>query len=155
MNFDQLVELCRETHAEVQHRAARTVDLFLIARNWLFGCSIVEFEQNGKDRATYGERLLPELAQRLANAGLTRVDARELRRFRLLYTVYPQIRETVSPELLAQSGIAPLMMFLQSDSSGESATPKSKVVEALTSQLIPSELGLISRLDLHTNHGQP
>jgi hypothetical protein len=58
-------------------------------------------------------------AKLLVNAGLKRVDARELRRFRLLYTVYPQIRETVSPELLAQSGIAPLMMFLHSDSSRE------------------------------------
>ena len=73
---------------------------------------------------------------RLVKAGLKRVDARELRRFRLLYTVYPQIRETVSPELLAQSGIAPLMMFLPSDSSRESATP----------QLIPSEPGLLDRL---------
>ena len=27
------------------------------------------------------------------------LDARELRRFRLLYTVYPQIRESVSPQL--------------------------------------------------------
>ena len=73
---------------------------------------------------------------RLVKAGLKRVDARELRRFRLLYTVYPQIRETVSPELLAQSGIAPLMMFLPSDSSRESATP----------QLIPSEPRLLDRL---------
>ena len=75
-------------------------------------------------------------AKLLVNAGLKRGDARELRRFRLLYTVYPQIRETVSPELLAQSGMAPLMMFLHSDSSRESATP----------QLIPSEPRLLDRL---------
>jgi len=154
-DFESLVTTIVQIHHQAQDFATKAVNIGLTLRNWLIGHRIVEFEQNGKDRATYGERLLPELAQRLANAGLTRVDARELRRFRLLYTVYPQIRETVSPELLAQSGIAPLMMFLQSDSSGESATPKSKVVEALTSQLIPSELGLISRLDLHTNHGQP
>jgi hypothetical protein len=46
-------------------------------------------------------------AKLLVNAGLKRVDARELRRFRLLYTVYPQIRETVSPELLAQAKMEP------------------------------------------------
>ncbi|MBB4846138.1 hypothetical protein HNP55_004692 [Paucibacter oligotrophus] len=43
----------------------------------------------------------PALAGRLMAAGLKRVDVRELRRFRLLYTVYPQIRETVTPELIA------------------------------------------------------
>lgn len=31
-------------------------------RNWLIGLYIVEFEQNGQDRAKYRERLLPELA---------------------------------------------------------------------------------------------
>ena len=58
----------------------------------------MEFEQNGADRAAYGERLLPALAKRLSAAGLKRVDTRELRRFRLFYTIYPQIRETVTPE---------------------------------------------------------
>ena len=135
-DFESLVTKIVQIHDRAQDFSTKAVNIGLTLRNWLIGHRIVEFEQNGKDRATYGERLLPELSQRLANAGLTRVDARELRRFRLLYTVYPQIRETVSPELLAQSGIAPLMMFLHSDSSRESATP----------QLIPSEPGLLDRL---------
>ena len=53
--------------------------------------------------AVYSERLLPALAQRLAAAGLKRVDARELRRFRLFYSVCPQIRETLSPTLFSTS----------------------------------------------------
>jgi hypothetical protein len=135
-DFESLVTKIVQIHDRAQDFSTKAVNIGLTLRNWLIGHRIVEFEQNGKDRATYGERLLPKLAQRLVNAGLKRVDARELRRFRLLYTVYPQIRETVSPELLAQSGIAPLMMFLHSDSSRESATP----------QLIPSEPGLLDRL---------
>jgi len=31
-------------------------------RNWLVGAWIVEFEQNGKDRANYGAKLLKTLA---------------------------------------------------------------------------------------------
>lgn len=57
--------------------------------------------RQGKDSAAYGERLSPALAQRLAASGLKQVDARQLRRFRLFYSVYPQIRETLSPEWLA------------------------------------------------------
>ena len=51
MNFDQLVTLCQRTHEELCLRAARVVDAHLVARNWLFGRYITEFEQKGADRA--------------------------------------------------------------------------------------------------------
>ena len=100
-DFDALVTSIVHIHQQTQDFSAKAVNVALTLRNWLIGYRIVEFEQQGKDRAAYGERLLPVLAGRLAAAGLKRVDARELRRFRLLYTVYPQIRETVTPEWLA------------------------------------------------------
>ena len=146
-DFESLVTTIVQIHHRAQDFATKAVNIGLTLRNWLIGHRIVEFEQNGKDRATYGERLLPELAQRLVKAGLKRVDARELRRFRLLYTVYPQIRETLSPELLAQSGIAPLIMFLQSDSSiRESVSPESQIVESVYPQLSPVHPDLVQRL---------
>ena len=146
-DFESLVTTIVQIHHRAQDFATKAVNIGLTLRNWLIGHRIVEFEQNGKDRATYGERLLPELAQRLVKAGLKRVDARELRRFRLLYTVYPQIRETLSPELLAQSGIAPLIMFLQSDSSiRESVSPESQIVESVSPQLSPVHPDLVQRL---------
>ena len=146
-DFESLITTIVQIHHRAQDFATKAVNIGLTLRNWLIGHRIVEFEQNGKDRATYGERLLPELAQRLVKAGLKRVDARELRRFRLLYTVYPQIRETLSPELLAQSGIAPLIMFLQSDSSiRESVSPESQIVESVSPQLSPVHPDLVQRL---------
>lgn len=63
----------------------------------------------------------PALAKRLSAAGLKRVDARELRRFRRLYGVYPQIRETVTPELLTGLGagaLQPLMVIVPTLQSG-------------------------------------
>lgn len=97
-DFASLVTSIVEIHQQAQEFATKAVNIGLTLRNWLIGRRIVEFEQKGLDRVTYGQRLLPELANKLASAGLKRVGTRELRRFRLFYTVYPQIRETVSPE---------------------------------------------------------
>jgi hypothetical protein len=110
-DFELLVDSIVQIHHQAQDFATKAVNVGLTLRNWLIGHRIVEFEQNGKDRAAYGERLLPQLAKRLASAGLKRVDMRELRRFRLLYTTYPQIREAVTPELLARAGAKPLSSF--------------------------------------------
>lgn len=124
-DFDALVSAIVRIHGQSQALAAKAVNTSLTVRNWLIGHRIVAFEQQGKDRAAYGERLLPALAQRLAAAGLKRVDARELRRFRLFYSVYPQIRETLSPEWLAGPGAAalPAALAAQPDPKRESASP--------------------------------
>ena len=92
-DFDSLVSSIVRLHRQTQDFATKAVNVALTLRNWFIGHRIVEYEQQGRDRAAYGERLLPALAERLAAAGLKRVDTRELRRFRLLYTIYPQIRE--------------------------------------------------------------
>ena len=39
------------------------------------GCYIVEFEQNGEDRAAYGEQLLKKLEKQLNTKDLTNVDS--------------------------------------------------------------------------------
>lgn len=111
-NFEALVVSIVQIHQQAQEFATKAVNIGLTLRNWFIGHRIVEFEQQGRDRAVYGERLLPALAERLTTAGLKRVDARELRRFRLLYTLYPQIRETVTPELLDRSGASALQPLL-------------------------------------------
>ena len=86
-------------HQESAATAGRAVNVSLTLRNWLIGWHICEYEQRGSDRAQYGERLLDRLAEALQGKGISRVDARELRRYRRFYTVYPQIRESLSPEL--------------------------------------------------------
>ena len=57
------------------------------------GCYIVEFEQNGEDRAAYGEQLLKKLEQQLKTKGL---NERRFREFRRLYLVYPQLKGPVT-----------------------------------------------------------
>jgi len=137
-DFDALVSAIVHIHGQSQAFAAKAVNTSLTVRNWLIGHRIVEFEQLGNDRAAYGEKLLPALAQRLSAAGLKRVDARELRRFRLFYSVYPQIRETLTPELLAGLGakaLQPLPATLPRPKR-ETASPVSEMVEAVSPPLI-------------------
>jgi predicted nuclease of restriction endonuclease-like (RecB) superfamily len=138
-DFESLVSTIVQIHRQAQDFATKAVNIGLTLRNWLIGHRIVEFEQKGRDRAVYGERLLPTLAQRLIAAGLTRVDARELRRFRLLYSIYPQIRETLSPELLTHAGVPILQPFLKPASrrKRETPSPESQMVETVSPQLAP------------------
>ncbi|MCD4735385.1 MAG: hypothetical protein K8R53_05045, partial [Bacteroidales bacterium] len=69
--------------------AANAVNRALTVRNWLIGYYIVEFEQNGKDRAEYGTPLLYNLA--LEFREVKGLDERSFRNFRLLYINYPQV----------------------------------------------------------------
>ena len=147
-DFESLVVSIVQIHQQAQEFATKAVNVGLTLRNWFIGHRIVEFEQNGADRAAYGERLLPALAKRLAAAGLKRVDTRELRRFRLLYTIYPQIRETVTPELLAHREVQALQPFLHLSSLAkrETLSPESQIVESVTPQLAPVQPDFLHRL---------
>jgi hypothetical protein len=98
LDFATLVDAIADIHRRLQHQAARAINTSLTVRNWLIGAYIHEFELRGKDRAEYGERLLPHLSERLRASSIPRVDERELRRYRLFYLTYPQIREALPPE---------------------------------------------------------
>ena len=99
MNFEALVKHISTIQSTLQAQAAHAVNLALTARNWLMGCYIVEFEQNGEDRAAYGEQLLKKLEQRLNVKGL---NERRFREFRRLYLVYPQLKEPIALYLTSQ-----------------------------------------------------
>ncbi|MEO6284742.1 MAG: DUF1016 N-terminal domain-containing protein [Dyadobacter sp.] len=64
-NFDSLVSSIHDTHLTLQQSAVKAINKHLTIRNWLIGFYIVEFEQNGEDRARYGEKLLQTLADSL------------------------------------------------------------------------------------------
>lgn len=102
MNFESLVNHISAIQDTLQAQAAHSVNLALTSRNWLMGCYIVEFEQHGEDRATYGEQLLKKLEKRLNTKGL---NERRFREFRRLYLVYPQLEEEVLGYVMSGSGI--------------------------------------------------
>jgi predicted nuclease of restriction endonuclease-like (RecB) superfamily len=98
-NFNDLVSTIQQLHQQLQQSAVNAVNQMLTTRNWLVGYYIVEFEQNGKNRAEYGKSLLKSIAGNLNH--IKGLDERSLRRFRQFYLYYPQIAEairgTVSP----------------------------------------------------------
>lgn len=66
----------------------KAVNINLTLRNWLIGFYIVEFEQQGDDRATYGAALLSELAKKIAIRGLGETNLKLCRQF---YFIYPDL----------------------------------------------------------------
>ena len=102
MNFESLVNHISAIQNTLQAQAAHSVNLALTSRNWLMGCYIVEFEQNGEDRAAYGEQLLKKLEKQLNTKGL---NERRFREFRRLYLVYPQLKDEVLHYVMSGSEI--------------------------------------------------
>ncbi len=100
LNFAALVASIRQVHEHCAASVSRTINTTLTLRNWAIGAYIREYEQNGADRAKYGDALIEKLAEKLIGVGLERMDERELRRYRLFYMTYPRIRESVTPEFV-------------------------------------------------------
>ena len=98
LDFTTLVTAIRQTHEYMAAQVGRAVNISLTLRNWVIGCYIREYEQNGADRAKYGENLFAKLSQRLKKSASVVYHPRELRRCREFYTAYPQIRGTLSPK---------------------------------------------------------
>lgn len=89
-SFDDLSDYVLQTHQCAQTAAVRAVNQLATMRNWLIGCYIVEYEQKGKDRARYGDKLLKRLEERVHCRGLNETLFKVSR---LFYWAYPQMRE--------------------------------------------------------------
>ena len=64
IGFDRLLGLFERTQEAMRSQAARSVDIALVVRNWLFGWYIVEFENGGAERTElYGKALIEKLSQ--------------------------------------------------------------------------------------------
>ncbi|MBP7434384.1 DUF1016 domain-containing protein, partial [bacterium] len=100
MNIEKLIHLFQNTHNELQSRVARSVDAYLVVRNWLFGWYIVEFENGGAERAElYGKRLIDILSESLSTLGIKGMSPTNLRKFREFYQNYKiqQALPVISP----------------------------------------------------------
>ena len=94
--FENLAKRVKDVHNATSSVAKGAVNQLLTIRNWAIGCYIVEYEQEGRDRARYGARLLQNLSDKLSIKGL---DRSMLNVCRLFYIRYPQICETASHKL--------------------------------------------------------
>ena len=104
MEFEQLLTLFKEAHQELQKWAARSVDVSLVIRNWLFGWYIVEFEQRGADRSElYGKRLIERLADNLTARMGRGFSKRSLEQCRRFYECYKEIAQALPAQSLNEA----------------------------------------------------
>ena len=69
VNFDILVNRIEETQHVLQNNARLVINRHVTAKAWLVGCYIVEYEQNGQERAKYTVNdLLDEFKKRAGEA---------------------------------------------------------------------------------------
>jgi predicted nuclease of restriction endonuclease-like (RecB) superfamily len=136
MQFEQLLTLFQETHRELQNRAARSVDIALVVRNWLFGWYMVEFEQAGADRAEhYGKNLINRLSAELKSLGLKGVSPTSLKQCRAFYTAYREISQTLSDQSTAESTEWQKIRQALSVESKTSVLENPDVLQALSAEL--------------------
>lgn len=110
INFSTLVQKIEYTEKALQNSARLVINRHVTAKAWLTGYYIVEYEQNGSDRAKYGEKLLQNLAKRLGR----NYAVSTLKLYRQFYVTYPRLKEEVGRFVMSlsigQSVISQLMI---------------------------------------------
>ena len=115
-SFNDLASIVQTTHDAAQSSAVKAINRMQTMRNWLIGYYIVEFEQNGKDRAEYGTQLLKKLEERVDRKG---VNVTLLQMSRNFYKLYPQMVNLFVPnqKYSTASNISESSVQLKSNSS--------------------------------------
>jgi predicted nuclease of restriction endonuclease-like (RecB) superfamily len=130
MDFNELVQRLVSAGTQLQERAVVAVNRAATVRNWCFGLFIVEYEQNGEDRAQYGERLIGRLSASLTERGMKGVSVTALKLCRQFYLAYPEIGQTLSDQF---------EIPLQNTVSNVALRLKSSIGQTLSGQLIVPE----------------
>ena len=91
----------RNILAQARMKAYQSVNSVMVEAYWLIGKRIVEEEQNGKERAEYGEALLKNLSVALTKEFGKGFSSSNLRNFRQFYLTYsdPEICYTLCSKL--------------------------------------------------------
>lgn len=97
-NIDNLYADIRVILATARKRTYYAINFTMVESYWTIGQTIVEHEQRGEARATYGKGVLKEVAARLTTEFGKGFDERELRKMRQFYLTF-QNRDTLRPEL--------------------------------------------------------
>jgi len=142
MNYAALLTAISDAHQQAQAGAAGAVNRHLILRNWLIGAYLIEFEQNGEDRAEYGARLIQRVASDLKSRAIGGLGASMLKDCRTFYRLYPQIRQPAVGELHVGT-LFPIRQPLVVESA---ALEKSSSPAKLSAQPRPLPTAVVLRL---------
>jgi hypothetical protein len=90
-NYKNLVTNIFVLIEDARRASVRSVNAILTMAYWEIGRRVVQFEQDGQDRAKHGEKLLKRLStdlQRKAGRGFTERNLRNMRQF---YLYWPKL----------------------------------------------------------------
>lgn len=94
----RLVAEIRELIATARQQVVQTVNSTMVQTYWHIGRLIVEEEQQGESRATYGKQQLQRLSGELTHEFGKGFDVTNLRNMRRFYEAFPK-RDALRPEL--------------------------------------------------------
>lgn len=86
--YNNLLRDIGQTIETARQNTFKTINTELVKANWEIGRHIVEFEQQGNERAEYGSDLLSRLSRDLKilyGTGFGRRNVLDMRRFYLIY----------------------------------------------------------------------
>lgn len=96
-NYSNLLDKIANILVEARTKVVREINKAQVLAYWEIGREIVEFEQEGKIRAEYGEELIKKLSKDMTEKfgrGFSEINLRNMRRF---YLEFPtQIQQTLS-----------------------------------------------------------
>lgn len=141
--YTQLVSAISAINTQMVGRVATVANQALVFRNWIVGAYIVEFEQDGTDRAKYGARLLETLAGDLKAKGVKGLGAETLRTCRSFFLTYPEISQAAVGKLSAQHSKGEISQPLVGELTVKDATDN-QAPGSLPTPLKPEELANIS-----------
>ncbi|MFV8331686.1 PDDEXK nuclease domain-containing protein [Flavobacterium sp. GSP14] len=97
----QYIQEIKQILITARQQSYRAINLAMIEAYWKIGQKIVVQEQNGKEKANYGEAVLKELSKNLSAEFGKGFSSSNLRNFRQFYLTYPheQICYTVCSKL--------------------------------------------------------
>ena len=91
-DFNNLCNTVSQIDEVFEDNTAKAINKNITARNWLTGFYIVNYEQNGNDRAQYGAKTLQKLAERLNKKSLS---YRNLRLYRQFYFEFQNLAKPI------------------------------------------------------------
>ena len=118
-----------------RNAASRSVNCVITASYWLIGRRIVEFEQKGETRASYGEELLSRLACDLSSRFGRGFSQRNLQDMRLFYQAYPQERIWQTPSAKSRTNL--LTASVEVAAREKKQTPSAKLDPVILAERFP------------------
>ena len=135
-SFDHLSELVLQLHDSAYSATVKAINRFATIRNYVIGFYIVEYEQQGNDRAKYGDRLLKRLAESVNKRGINETILKSCRRF---YLAYPQIKDYLT-------AISPTASEKSLGKSPTASDKSSQISPTASDKFITPGVELVSKL---------